>query len=285
MMRAGYQKQLEGLHTALIHMGALCEEAIACAVRGLLDDDRALREKAVQLEKDTDLKEREIEAICVRLLLREQPVASDLRQITAAQRMVTDMERIGDQAADIAALAAGSGEAGSLGRGVSGKSGDGEAGYLDRSVSGKGSDGEAGYLDRGASGKGGGGLLAESAGNKDVPAGNRDNTGGLGLIVGGVHIGDMAGAATEMLTACVDSFVAGDLQKAREVVKMDDRVDDLFRKVKGELLKMITEDPQSGGACLDLLMIAKYLERIGDHAVNIAEWVVYSITGERGDPA
>ncbi|MDR1468963.1 MAG: phosphate transport system regulatory protein PhoU [Spirochaetaceae bacterium] len=239
MIRAGYQKQLEGLHTALIHMGALCEEAIACAVKGLLDDDRALREKAVQLEKDTDLKEREIESICVRLLLREQPVASDLRQITAAQRMVTDMERIGDQAADIAALA--------------------EAG-------------EAGFLGEG--GEGG----KSSSGNE----GGKSN---LGLIVGGVHIGDMAEAVTEMLTACVDSFVAGDLRKAREVVMMDDRVDDLFRKVKGELLQMITEDPQSGGACLDLLMIAKYLERIGDHAVNIAEWVVYAISGERGDPA
>ena len=258
MMRAGYQKQLEGLHTALIHMGALCEEAIACAVRGLLDDDRALREKAVQLEKDTDLKEREIEAICVRLLLREQPVASDLRQITAAQRMVTDMERIGDQAADIAALAGG---AGSLGRGA------GEADSLGSGVGRNGGGGKAGLL---------GGVSG------DVSA---ENKGGLGFIVGGMHIGEMAEAATEMLTACVDSFVAGDLEKAREVVKMDDRVDDLFRKVKGELLKMITEDPQSGGACLDLLMIAKYLERIGDHAVNIAECVVYSISGERGDPA
>jgi phosphate transport system protein len=95
----------------------------------------------------------------------------------------------------------------------------------------------------------------------------------------------MAAAATEMLTACVDSFVQGDLEKAREVIEMDDRVDGLFRKVKQELLEMITEDPQSGGACLDLLMIAKYLERIGDHAVNIAEWVLYSILGERGYPA
>jgi phosphate transport system protein len=255
MIRAGYQKQLEGLHTALIHMGALCEEAIACAVRGLLDDDHVLREKAVQLERETDLKEREIESICVRLLLREQPVASDLRQITAAQRIVTDMERIGDQAADIAALAAGGGETGFLGSGEASN---------------------------------GGRLAFPRRGNtshitpvpREAPSGPA-----LGLIVGGVHIGDMAAAATEMLTACVDSFVAGDLDKAREVVKMDDRVDDLFRKVKGELLKMIMEDPQSGGACLDLLMIAKYLERIGDHAVNIAEWVVYSISGERGDPA
>jgi phosphate transport system protein len=260
MIRAGYQKQLEGLHTALIHMGALCEEAIACAVRGLLDDDRVLREKAVQLEKETDLKEREIESICVRLLLREQPVASDLRQITAAQRMVTDMERIGDQAADIAALAAGTDE----------------AGFLDSGEAGKG--GRLSFPRRGNTGNTPSVHIAPDSG--ETPSGSA-----LGLIVGGVHIGDMAEAATEMLTACVDSFVAGDLDKAREVVKMDDRVDDLFRKVKGELLEMIKEDPQSGGACLDLLMIAKYLERIGDHAVNIAEWVVYSISGERGNPA
>jgi phosphate transport system protein len=275
MMRTGYQKQLEGLHTALIHMGALCEEAIACAVRGLLDDDRALREKAVQLEKDTDLKEREIEAICVRLLLREQPVASDLRQITAAQRIVTDMERIGDQAADIAFLAEAmypAGEAGSLGGGAEGEGGG-------RRQTGS-KTGEAGSLERGSESEGG--LSSGSKGGGRLPVRNK---GGLGLIVSGVHIGDMAEAATEMLTACVDSFVAGDLHKAREVVMMDDRVDDLFRKVKGELLQMITEDPQSGGACLDLLMIAKYLERIGDHAVNIAEWVVYSISGDRGKSA
>jgi phosphate uptake regulator len=319
MMRAGYQKQLEGLHTALIHMGALCEEAIACAVRGLLDDDRALREKAAQLERDTDLKEREIEAICVRLLLREQPVASDLRQITAAQRMVTDMERIGDQAADIAFLAEAmypSGTAGSLGGGAEGESGgnrrqagaaDGTAGSLGGGVEGEGggdrrqagaTDGAAGSLERGAKGESGGdrrqagaadgaagSLEGGAEGESGPPTERKKGKGGLGLIVGGVHIGEMAEAATEMLTACVDSFVAGDLNKAREVVMMDDRVDDLFRKVKGELLTMITEDPQSGGACLDLLMIAKYLERIGDHAVNIAEWVVYSISGDRGKPA
>jgi phosphate transport system protein len=234
-MRTGYQKQLEALHTELIHMGALCEEAIASAVAGLLDEDEALREKAIQREKDIDLKEREIELLCVRLLLREQPVASDLRQITAAQRMVNDMERIGDQAADIAELA--------------------EVMYQGSST---------------AKAEGGGKTGGFSVGE---------------VVKGEVHIGDMAEAVREMLTASVDSYVLEDLSKAREVIRMDDRVDELFRLVKGELLEMITGGSKNGGACLDLLMIAKYLERIGDHAVNIAEWVVYSITGERGDPA
>jgi phosphate transport system protein len=222
-MREGYQKQLEILHTALIRMGALCEDAIAGAVTGFLDEDPGLREKAIQLDKEIDLKEREIESICVRLLLREQPVAGDLRQITAAQRMIGDMERIGDQAADIAVL--------------------------------------ANYM------YGEGGL---SAGE---------------VIKSGIHLGDMARATAKMLSASVDSFVASDLDKARQVIKSDDEVDDLFRKIKQELIEVIIKNNKSGGACLDLLMIAKYLERIGDHAVNIAEWVVYSITGDRGKPA
>jgi phosphate transport system protein len=225
-MRTGYQKQLEALHIELIRMGAICEDAIACAVSGLLDGDRALRHKAVLLEKEIDLKERDIESICVRLLLREQPVAGDLRQITAAQRMVTDMERIGDQAADIAALT--------------------ESMYQGREAG-------ANSLDE--------------------------------AIPNGIAIGDMARAVTEMLTASVDSFVQGDKEKARAVIKMDDTVDALFRTIKRELIELITRNPQNTGACLDVLMIAKYLERSGDHAVNIAEWVVYSITGERGEPA
>jgi phosphate transport system protein len=225
-MRTSYQKQLETLHIELIRMGALCEDAIACAVAGLLDDDRTLRQKAVLLEKEIDLKEREIESICVRLLLREQPVAGDLRQITAAQRMVHDMERIGDQAADIAELAE----------------------TMRRS------------------GISGGYSLEEA-------------------IASGVHIGDMAAAVTDMLTASVDSFVQEDGGKAGEVIAMDDRVDALFLNIKQALIDMITQNNQSAGAGLDMLMIAKYLERSGDHAVNIAEWVVYSMTGERGKPA
>jgi phosphate transport system protein len=211
-MRDNYRKRLETLHTDLIFMGALCEDAIANSVKGLLDEDPALLQKAIEMEKEIDLKEREIEAFCVRLLIREQPVAGDLRLITAAQRMISDMERIGDHAADIAELAP---------------------------------------------------FMAGSAVKSDI------------------HISEMAGAAVKMLSDSVDSFVYGDLEKARFVVGYDDVVDELFTKIKRELIDLIALDGKNGEACLDLLMIAKYLERIGDHAVNIAEWVTYSIAGER----
>jgi phosphate transport system protein len=216
-MRDSYRKQLETLHTELILMGALCEDAIASAVKGLLEENAALREKAIQLEKDIDLKEREIETFCVRLLLREQPVAGDMRQITAAQRMIADMERIGDQAADIAELSS---------------------------------------------------FIAA-------------NPMTVRLTESDTHIGDMARAAVEMLSGSVDSFVEGDLGKARSVIAYDDVVDRLFDKVKSDLIALIAKNSGYGEQCLDLLMIAKYLERIGDHAENIAEWVVYSITGNR----
>jgi phosphate transport system protein len=217
-MRDTYRKQLETLHTELIRMGALCEDAIASAVKGMFEEDAASREKAIQLEKEIDLKEREIEAFCVRLLLREQPVAGDMRQITAAQRIISDMERIGDQAEDIAELSS---------------------------------------------------FIAA-------------NPMTAGLIKSDIHIGDMARAAADMLSNSVDSFVAGDLAKARGVIDYDDVVDGLFDKVKSELIALIAKNSGYGEQCLDLLMIAKYLERIGDHAENIAEWVVYSLTGERG---
>jgi phosphate transport system protein len=212
-MRDSYRKQLETLHTELIRMGAFCEEAIGSAMKGLLTEDPALLEKAIELEKDIDMKEREIETFCMRLLLREQPVASDLRQIMVAQRIIADMERIGDQAEDISELST---------------------------------------------------FLVGQPVKKEI------------------HIADMADAVTKMLTKSVDSFVQGDLAKAREVVAYDDVVDRLFVKIKKELITLIAKDNGSGEACLDFLMIAKYLERIGDHAQNIAEWVAYSITGERG---
>ncbi|MDR1138205.1 MAG: phosphate signaling complex protein PhoU [Synergistaceae bacterium] len=212
MMRDNYRKRLETLHTDLIFMGALCEDAIANAVKGLLDENPALLQKAIEIEKEIDLKEREIEAFCIRLLIREQPVAGDLRLITAAQRLIADMERIGDQAADIAELAA---------------------------------------------------FMVGSAVKSDI------------------HINDMANATVRMLSDSVDSFVDGDLQKARSVIDYDDVVDGLFVQIKSELINLITMDGGNAEACLDLLMIAKYLERIGDHAVNIAEWVTYSIVGER----
>ncbi|MDR2177137.1 MAG: phosphate signaling complex protein PhoU [Treponema sp.] len=212
-MRESYRKQLDTLHSELIRMGALCEDAIGCAVKGLLQDEPVLRNKAIELERDIDLKEREIETFCVHLLLREQPVAGDLRQITAAQHMITDMERIGDQAENIAELS----------RFLEGNS-----------------------------------------------------------IKNGVHIGDMADATVKMLTDSVDAFVAADIEQVHAVIEYDRKVDELFRKIKGELIDMIAEQSRdTAEACLDLLMIAKYLERIGDHAQNIAEWVEYSITGQR----
>jgi phosphate transport system protein len=211
-MRDNYRKRLETLHTDLIFMGALCEDGIANAVKGLLDENPVLLQKAKEIEKEIDLKEREIETFCVRLLLREQPVAGDLRLITAAQRMISDMERIGDHAADIAELAP---------------------------------------------------FMAGSGVKSDI------------------HVSEMASAAVKMLSDSVDSFVYGDLKKARSVVDYDDVVDGLFAQIKRELIDLIALDGRNGEACLDLLMIAKYLERIGDHAVNIAEWVTYSIVGER----
>jgi phosphate transport system protein len=211
-MRDSYQKQLEMLHTKLIYMSALCEDGIACAAKGLLDEDAGYRQRAIDYEVEIDAQEKEIENFCVRLLLREQPVAGDLRQITAAQRIIAELERIGDQAADIAELS-------------------------------------------------------------EFMVGS--------LVKSDIHIGDMAKAAIAMLSDSVDSFVRADIDKARAVVAYDDVVDGLFLKVKAELIQIIARDPASGQACLDLLMIAKYLERIGDHAQNIAEWVVYSITGDR----
>lgn len=212
-MRDSFQKRLEELHTELINMGALCEEAIAGAIKGLLDEDPGLRKKAIELEKDIDMKEHEIEDFCMRLLLRDQPVAGDLRQIICAQRIIADMERIGDQAQDIADLS-------------------------------------------------------------DFMVGKRAK--------GDIHIADMASAAAKMLTDSVDSFVESDLEKALGVIRYDDVVDNFFVRIKNELIDLIAADSSNGEAYLDLMIIAKYLERIGDHATNIAEWVLYSITGERG---
>jgi phosphate transport system protein len=211
-MRETYHKHLENLHTELIRMGALCEEAIAQAIQSLSVPDNGLREKVWDIEKEIDIKEREIESFSLRLLWREQPVAGDLRQITAAQRMVTDMERIGDQAADIAELSR---------------------------------------------------VISDPALLTLVP------------------IKDMAEAAAKMLTDSVDAFVSADMEKALAVMAYDDVVDDYFARVKNELISLIAKDSGHGEMYLNLCMIAKYLERIGDHATNIAEWVEYSITGER----
>lgn len=209
-MRNKFDEQLERLHVELIQMGALCEEAISAAAEALLKGDRELARTAIEAEREIDQKERDVESMCLKLLLQQQPVAKDLREISAALKMISDLERIGDQAADIAELT--------------------------RFVR--------------------------------LPDGS-----------GMLHIADMARAVIAMVTDSVDSFVRRDLTLARGVCAADDRVDELFERVKEELITFIAADPTAGEQGLDLLMVAKYLERIGDHATNVAEWVEYSITG------
>ena len=208
-MRNYFDEQLELLNVELIRMGSLCEDAIMGASRILMGEE-GFAKQVNDAEHEIDQKERDIENLCFKLLLKQQPVARDLRQVSAALRMISDMERIGDQASDIVE--------------------------------------NARYIQ---------GNTYES----------------------NLHIRDMAEATLKMVTDSIDSFVKRDLELARKTMKEDDVVDELFNKVKTELIGLIGEDSSKGEMCLDLLMIAKYFERIGDHATNIAEWVEYSITG------
>ena len=209
-MRNRFDEQLQRLHIELIQMGALCEDAISQASEALLKKDADLAAQAMESEREIDQKERVVESLCLKLLLQQQPVAGDLREISAALKMISDLERIGDQAADIAELTR--------------------------------------YIT----------IPSES---------------------GKLHIADMARATAAMVTDSVDSFVRRDLELARRVMAADDEVDRLFERVKGELIELIAADARNGELGLDLLMVAKYFERIGDHATNVAEWVEYSITG------
>ena len=210
-MRNRFDQQLEKLNVELVTMGALCEDALTYAIRALFDRESDMAERAEEAEKQIDQMEREIEAICMRLLLQQQPVARDLRVISSALKMIGDMERIGDQAADIAEIVK----------------------YLKED---------------------------------DVPNLR--------------HLREMSDFAAGMVTASINSFVRQDLDLARKVILDDDVVDGYFEKVKETLIGLIADGDKDGAFLLDLLMIAKYIERIGDHATNIAEWVVYSITGE-----
>ena len=210
-MREYYTAQLETLNTNMIQMGALCEDAISAAIQSLLEDDRTIAKKVADTELEIDQMERDIERQCMRLLLMQQPVATDLRVVSSALRMIADLERIGDQAFDIADIT----KSGSF-QGFSGK----------------------------------------------------------------VHIKEMAKAAIHMVTDSVDSYVKQDVQLAKRVTEEDDVVDELFLKVRRELAKLIHTDQNASEQALDLLMIAKYVERIGDHAVNVSEWVIYSVTGK-----
>ena len=211
-MRNRFDEQLEVLHVELITMGALCEDAISLSVEALLSNNRELLPRVFAADEKIDQKEREIEQLCMKLLLQQQPVASDLRTVSSALKMISDMERIGDQASDIAEIC---------------------------------------------------------------------STVNLEKSLAQVHIKEMAAATIKMVTDSVESFVKRDLEMAHGVINYDDVVDDLFDKVKHEIISMITSEQSE--PCIDLLLVAKYLERIGDHAENIAEWVEYSITGVHSD--
>ena len=210
-MRNRFDEQLFELNREIIEMGAMCEEAIAMAAKALRTGDMELARKVKENGTNIDQMEREIESRCMKLLLHQQPVARDLRQISAALKMITDMERIGDQAEDIAEIVT--------------------------------------FL-------------------------NGHTMDGMELIE------EMARATIEMVMSSVDAFVKKDVELAENVIVQDDVVDDHFSKVKYGIISMIVENSTDGESALDLLMIAKYFERIGDHATNIAEWVIYSVTGK-----
>jgi len=212
-MRSKFDEQLALLNSELIQMGALCEEAISLAAKALTDGDRVLAEKVAPLEAEIDQMERDIESLCLKLLLQQQPVARDLRQISAAMKLITDMERIGDQAADIAEIV----------------------------------------------------LAMLGSGRVPADAG---------------HIREMAAETIRMVTDSVESYVRQDAGLARMVIARDDIIDNYFTRVKKVLIQAVIDHPAEGEHILDLLMIDKYLERIGDHAANIGEWVIFSVNGE-----
>ena len=209
-MRNIFDKQLENLHIELIKMGSLCEEAISGSLKALNDNDKNIIKNISMLESDIDQKERDIEGLCMRLILQQQPVASDLRVVSAAMKMISDMERIGDQAEDIAEIIK--------------------------------------YIQ-------------------------------IDPLKKSTHINEMGKAAAKMVTNSIDSFIKRDLTLAGKVIASDDVIDNLFIEIKKDLIEYIQKNPEAGEYCLDLLMAAKYFERIGDHAANIAEWVEFSITG------
>lgn len=209
-MRNRFDEQLFELNRELIEMGAMCEEAIASVAKALSTGDMKLAAKVRANGSAVDQMERDIENRCMKLLLHQQPVARDLRLISAALKMITDMERIGDQAEDIAEIIT--------------------------SLNGHTMDGVE-------------------------------------------RIEDMARETIKMVTESVDAFVKKDVTLAEQVIAHDDAVDALFSEMKSAIIKLIAANPDEGEFALDLLMISKYFERIGDHATNIAEWVIYSVTG------
>ncbi|MCL2221051.1 MAG: phosphate signaling complex protein PhoU [Oscillospiraceae bacterium] len=211
-MRTRFDGQLLELNDMLIEMGVMIEKAIKNATRAIVDHEKKRAKKAIAMDSEIDQQEKDIEALCLKLLLRQQPVARDLRLISAAMKMITDMERIGDQAADISEIA--------------------------RFLIGK----------------------EQLIDLETIPL--------------------MAEATSRMVTDAIDAFVKKDLELAQKVIDYDDVVDDLFDKIRADVIELIQTDAASGEQAVDYIMIGKYFERIGDHATNLAEWVVFSITGK-----
>ena len=211
-MRNRFDEQLSLLNHELLEMGALVESSIRSATTALVNQDVEAALASIAADKDVDQAERDIESLCLKLLLQQQPVARDLRLISSALKMITDMERIGDQASDISEIVI----------------------YLSSEP----------YI-------------------KQLE-----------------HLPLMAEKAIRMVTAALDAYVRKDVKLAQEVMEMDDEIDSLFTTVKNELITLIRGDAAAGSQAIDLLMIAKYYERIGDHAQNIAEWVEYALTGQ-----
>lgn len=212
IMRNRFEKQLLRLNQEMIEMGSLCEEMITAASKIVATRDKELMADIQGMEEEINQKERDIERICLKLLMQQQPVATDLRVISAALKMVSDMERIGDQACDIT------------------------------------------------------GIIKKDAAVLNL----KENT----------HLDKMAKATIDMVSRSIRSFIKQNLGLAREVIDQDDLVDELFKQVKKESITLIHEDPEKGEEYVAIVLIAKYFERIGDHASNIAEWVEFAITGE-----
>ncbi len=208
-MRTRFDEQLKALNNEMIQMGSMIENAIQEAVRAFFEKDTELAKQIMEHDEAVDQEQKKIENICFQLLIQRQPVARDLRTITAALKMVTDMERIGDHAADISELTI---------------------------------------------------MMAD-----DAEIMNRDD------------LKKMSAEAVIMLLHAIEAYVERDMAKAKEVIAHDDIVDELFIKVKGELIDAISKNPECGEHAADMLMVNKYLERIGDHATNIAEWVIFSL--------
>ena len=208
-MRTKFDEQLRQLGMEMTHMGNLIEKNIQDAVQALLSQDTETARRIMAEDELVDQEQKKIENICFQLLIQQQPVARDLRTITAALKMVTDMERIGDHAADISEL-----------------------------------------------------TIAMAA---------------VSFPLREENIRKMAGETIVMLLDAIDSYVNKDIDKAHSVIAHDDLVDSYFVRVKADLIEVIRENPEYGEHAADLLLVNKYLERIGDHATNIAEWVIFAL--------